>query len=154
MANRTWLFDAPFIETQQRTFLKLQGEESIPRTKENCGGSIQWGERGMLMLQLRWNGTQRPNIWWSERLCVKCYYCHDDDWIHVEITFTGIATDGLCIFPSYSSKTLKAAFLINQKQASHAHAERITWACKLCFELNVKGMYPILSGNKNWKYND
>lgn len=55
---------------------------------------------------------------------MKCYYCHDDDWMHVEITFTRIATDGLCIFPSYSSRALKAAFLINQKQASHTHAER------------------------------
>lgn len=55
---------------------------------------------------------------------MKCCYCHDDDWMHVEITFTGIATDGLCIFPSYSSRALKAAFLINQKQASHTRAER------------------------------
>lgn len=59
-----------------------------------------------------------------QRLCMKCYYCHNDDWTHVEITFTGIATDGLCIFLSYSSKALKAAFLINQKQASTTHARR------------------------------
>lgn len=52
------------------------------------------------------------------------YYCHGDDWMHVEITFTGIATSNLCIFPSYSSKALKAAFLINEKQACHTRAKR------------------------------
>lgn len=55
---------------------------------------------------------------------MKCYYCHHDDRMHVEITFTGIATNDLSIFPSYSSKALQAAFLINEKQASHTHAKR------------------------------
>lgn len=103
---------------------KVRVKRKCTLRKGNCGESNQRDRRVMLLLHLWWNGTQRPNIRWCERLCMKCYYCHDDDWMHVEITFTGIATNDLCIFPSYSSKALKAAFLINKKQASHTRAKR------------------------------
>lgn len=125
VANRPWMLNAPFLmKAQQRTFLKLWEKENILWTKEIVEEAFSVVSWVMLILWLRLNGTQRPNIWRCERLYMKCYYCHNDDWMHVEITFTGIATDGLCIFPSYSFKALKAAFLINQKQASHIRAER------------------------------
>lgn len=55
---------------------------------------------------------------------MKCSY--DDDGMHVEITFTGIITNDLWIFPSYSLKALKAAILIKEKQASRTYAKRNT----------------------------
>lgn len=58
MANRTCLFDAYlFIEAQQRTFLKLQGKESTPWTKEIVEEAFSVVRRVMLILWLRWNGT-------------------------------------------------------------------------------------------------